>query len=379
MNPICVIGQAREPIPINRRRSFRRHIRCGFACWCGEDPGVTNVVTLDDLTPDNHATSACRGFRKRWANKKSEGSEKSDPMAGASFVDLEQLGLGRSTPSLIAPESDLDSSPQFDDGVIGSASASQSWQIILSCQTPSGLISNSPENKVAQPIFDADPLPKVDLRHDVSWKTALESPMEASEQKTDQVSGPSGSLQPVFVRCVHSIREQTFIEVRERDMQAAIGKWQLVVRRNSSASDVGIQIERDPTHSFEILRASMGVKSPNTVLSRANAMLAYIRWHCLEFTSELLLPLQEEHAWRYVSHLNSIHAPPSRATSFVQACRFAHHILGFRGAVEVVNSRRITGLSEIRLAVFISQPAKQARALTVYDLQQLRRIASESQ
>ncbi len=338
--------------------------------------GAINIETLEDVMPNDQASVACRGFRKRWANKRSEGSDKSDCTDVLSGVDLDRDIASPATPSLFAPVDDFDHPPQFDNGVVGSASSS-------AVMADHSFLSNAKwsqiqlpwESKMMQPIFDADPLPKVDLRHDVSWKAAMGVHLETGEPEADKTPEPSGSLQPVFVKCVHSIREQTFIEMRERDMHAAIIKWHLVVRSNSSASDVGIQIERDPIHGLEIIRASMGVKSPNTVLSRANAMLAFMRWHCIEFPSEPLLPLREEHAWRYVSFLSESHAPPSRATSFIQACRFSHHILGFRGAIEVVNSRRITGLSEIQLAD--KQPAKQARPLTVYEMQQLHKISGD--
>lgn len=338
--------------------------------------GATSTVIREDPVSDHNVVAACRGFHKRWANKKSEGSEKSEALDDASSFDPDRMLSGIMTPSIMDPDSP-EQSQHFDDGVIGTADAS-------SAMSDNAFLSNAKwsniqlpwESKVMQPIFDAELLPKVDLRQDISWKAALNPPVDASKQKPEPVAESMGSLKPVFVKCVKAIRGQTFIETRERDMQAAISKWHLVLRSNSSASDVGRQIERDPTQAFEILRASMGVKSPNAVLSRANAMLAYMRWHSLELTSEPLLPMQEEHAWRYVSHLSSIHAPPSRATSFVQACRFAHHILGFRGALDVVTSRRITGLSEIQLAD--KEPAKQARPLTVYELQQLHRIAGES-
>lgn len=277
---------------------------------------------------------------------------------------------------MIAPDSP-ERSRRSPDGPVGDASSSSVMaDHVFLTNAKWSQIQLPWESQVMQSIFDAEPLPRVDLRQDISWKDALEpAPMQLSN-KPEELSEPAGSLQPVFVKCVKAIRDQTFVEMRQRDMQAAVSKWFLVVRSNSSASDVGIQIERDPTHAFEILRASMGVKSPNTVLSRANAMLAYMRWHSLEFTSEPFLPMSEEHAWRYISHLGNIHAPPSRATSFVQACRFAHHILGFRGASDVVSSRRITGLSEIQLAD--KEPAKQARPLTVWELQQLHRIAGDA-
>ena len=76
-----------------------------------------------------------------------------------------------------------------------------------------------------------------------------------------------------------------------------------------------------------------------------------------------MLPLKEEAAWQYVSHLKESQASASKATSFVQACRFCHYVLGVEGALQVVSSRRVCGLADIQLSG--KREAKQARPLTV--------------
>ena len=82
----------------------------------------------------------------------------------------------------------------------------------------------------------------------------------------------------------------------------------------------------------------MGVKSPSTVMGRANSMLSFLRWHTVNLPAEPFLPLRESHAWEYVSFLSSSKAPASRASAFIQSCRFAHFVLGMRGADEIFKS-----------------------------------------
>ena len=234
------------------------------------------------------------------------------------------------------------------------------------------------EQSCVKQIFDEELLPKRDLQHDLACRPI------ADQMKLDDVQpsafslGQHPSLQPVFEKCGQSIREHTFMESEmrvEKDMQAAVVKWSIIIRSNSKASAIGLQIEQDPLNDLRTIRASMGVKSPNTVLSRANAMLAYMRWHTIEHPLVDFLPMREEHAWAYIAFLSQDNAPPSRSQSFVHTCRFAYHIIGFHGALDVVSSRRNIHLSEIQLSEKV--PSKQARPLTVYELQQLHQIASD--
>ena len=139
-------------------------------------------------------------------------------------------------------------------------------------------------------------------------------------------------------------------------------------------SIVGRQINASPGEMLDIVRAAMGVKSPSTVLPRANSMLAFMRWHTLELPNDDLVPLREEAAWQYVSFLRSSGASASKATSFVQACRFCQYVLGVEGSLQVVPSRRVCGLADIQLSG--KRKAKQARPLSVKEMQDLHRVAS---
>ena len=225
-------------------------------------------------------------------------------------------------------------------------------------------------------IFGEDVLGlSTDLRQDASWIEAVTHvPVStiAADSSNPASSGPE--LKPAFVKCVKAIREQSFVEMRETEMKAAVTKWSLFLRSSLEHSVVGKQINSSPGEMLDIVRAAMGVKSPSTVLSRANSMLAFMRWHTLGPPNDEMLPLKEEAAWQYVSHLKESNASASKASSFVQACRFCHYVLGVEGALQVVSSRRVCGLADIQLSG--KREAKQARPLTVKEAQDLHRVAS---
>ena len=143
-----------------------------------------------------------------------------------------------------------------------------------------------------------------------------------------------------------------------------------IIRSSLEHSVVGRQINSSPGEMLDIVRAAMGVKSPSTVLSRANSILAFMRWHTLGPPNDNMLPLREEAAWQYVSHLKESGASASKATSFVQACRFCHYVLGVEGALQVVSGRRVCGLADIQLS------GKREAKHTVKEAQDLHRVAS---
>ena len=205
-------------------------------------------------------------------------------------------------------------------------------------------------------IFGEDVLGlSTDLRQDASWIEAVTHvPVStiAADSSNPASSGPE--LKPAFVKCVKAIREQSFVEMREAEMKAAVTKWSLFLRSSLEHSVVGKQINSSPGEMLDIVRAAMGVKSPSTVLSRESR--------------------KEEAAWQYVSHLKESNASASKASSFVQACRFCHYVLGVEGALQVVSSRRVCGLADIQLSG--KREAKQARPLTVKEAQDLHRVAS---
>ena len=327
-----------------------------------------------DLSADgdgNDATPPLLGFRSRWLSRDRNLQDEADETGP---FDEEAGG----TPRVDWDTESVPANPEQPTGVVVDEKDAK----VLANHT---FLSNVKWSSISMPwesgffvknIFGEDVLGlSSDLRQDASWIEAVTHvPVStiAADGSNPASSGPE--LEPAFVKCVKAIREQSFIEMREAEMKAAVTKWSLFLRSSLEHSVVGKQINSSPGEMLDIVRAAMGVKSPSTVLSRANSMLAFMRWHTLGPPNDEMLPLKEEAAWQYVSHLKESQASASKATSFVQACRFCHYVLGVEGALQVVSSRRVCGLADIQLSG--KREAKQARPLTVKEAQDLHRVAS---
>jgi hypothetical protein len=117
----------------------------------------------------------------------------------------------------------------------------------------------------------------------------------------------------------------------------------------------------------------MGVKSPNTVMKRANAIMMYYRWHAVHGHFPFL-PFNESDVWQFVLSQQPNPVAASRSQSLVQALRFCPHVLvGFEKALECANSRRIVGQSHIQMS--LKSPARQARPLSVAEERILHAVA----
>ena len=90
---------------------------------------------------------------------------------------------------------------------------------------------------------------------------------------------------------------------------------------------------------------------------------------------EGFLPLQEQHVWGYLRHLQDSGAAPTKATSFLQAVRFCHYVLQLKGADTCMTSRRLQGSAELQLA--LKGPTRQARPLTVDEVKRLHRVTMD--
>ena len=123
----------------------------------------------------------------------------------------------------------------------------------------------------------------------------------------------------------------------------------------------------------EVLLAILGTRRPGTVIKRVNSLLHFYRWACVEDVGDFL-PFKEEIIWAYVRHLHTSNAAPTKATSFVQALRFSHYVLGVDGANLCITSRRVVGSAELQLAT--KEPTRQARALTVAEVKRLHSVTT---
>ena len=153
---------------------------------------------------------------------------------------------------------------------------------------------------------------------------------------------------------VHDIASQAFgafkdlhpAREREQTMDKAVCKMHHVVGRidpSRLSPELGrsFEGEKSGNMSLETIGACIGLRSPQTVLKRANAILSFLRWADKE---ELETPVAEEAVWDYFSLLKKEGSPPSRASALLSAFRFVNYVLGV-DLKDILCSRRVCGLS----------------------------------
>ena len=137
---------------------------------------------------------------------------------------------------------------------------------------------------------------------------------------------------------------------RETDVSnkrnSLLTSWERVMRWGLDASKVGRLMAREGSYEeeLEVLRLALFEKSNSTLAGRLAPLLAYTK--CWKTKSENLeWPPDEASAYRFLK----IHAgptmPASRASQFMEALRFLHHVLGF-DLQDALSSRRLTGYAE---------------------------------
>ncbi len=82
-------------------------------------------------------------------------------------------------------------------------------------------------------------------------------------------------------------------------MKRAVGKLAFFLLLDLESSGVGRQISSCRHETNEIIRAVVGVKSPNTIMKRMNALLSYYRWHKINMEGTCY-PIQEGQLWQYL-------------------------------------------------------------------------------
>lgn len=186
---------------------------------------------------------------------------------------------------------------------------------------------------------------------------------------------------PVFETCISSGDDIHFHSKRQQLRDAAIGKFLGVLRYDLDASVTGRQIlgecQHDPQqkHAYEIVDAVLGVKSPATLIKRANVLLAFTRWFARVGRTESN-PFHEHVIWEYFQHLKFSGAPATKADTMMSSLRFAFHVLGFTCLAGALSSRRLVGACEIMLAG--KRLLKQALALTVQQVVSLHSIMTDA-
>ncbi|CAK8997255.1 Retrovirus-related Pol polyprotein from transposon TNT 1-94, partial [Durusdinium trenchii] len=184
----------------------------------------------------------------------------------------------------------------------------------------------------------------------------------------------------IFETAISKISDRSYEENRTRLYNLAVGKWHSILKSCLIASDVGRKIAALDEHwtqsqeTEEIIRAVLGVRSPTTAISRANAILRFLRWSS-EMPSSADIPYTEDFAWKYVCFLKDSGYAPTSASSLLSACRYAFFVFGFECMEEIINSKRVQGLSDILFSA--KRFLKQARILSVLQVKALHTILSD--
>jgi len=265
------------------------------------------------------------------------------------------------------------SSERWDEKRSPVVSASQHDALFARC-----LLSNCDFSGIKMPwevgifkdIFEDGPFPQqlvpsMEISSDCSFPFGVEPQLVA--EKVADVAKTTSSC-PVFSTCVSSADGELYEERRANLREAAIGKLLIILRHCLLASVTGRHIialgnvELQTAGAGDIVDAVVGVRSPATLVKRANSLLSFLRW-VAKSCSDVVNPFEEETLWKYFQFLRDVGAPATRADSTLSALRFAHFVLGFDSLAGAVSSRRLIGISEIMLAG--KRLLKQAAVLTV--------------
>ena len=181
----------------------------------------------------------------------------------------------------------------------------------------------------------------------------------------------------LFQHVVKKAADVSAQTVRAKKRAQAIESWWELISTRMSASIVGRQIEVDATAdnvheiALEILDACFALKSPGTLYKRYYGLKSYYDWHCKRWGLDWL-PMTEGKAWAYVKFLKESAAPPTKACTFIEACRFSWYILGLDGTGEVESSLRVRGVSaQMKIK---KRPWSPADVLTILEVKKLHSI-----
>ena len=343
-------------------------------------PQQPSVLSASQLL-DHDETQKLKGFRKKWlgepvGNQAADGVSKVSEdfeamMDGASFIQP-------TTPASSAPEVASETHEfEVTNVLTGPVAMSTDIDTAVDRQFITNLDLNFIklpwETGVMKQIFGND---SVDTGLSMSSTWNLVQPLRETfhDDVPLETSAHQHAPSSLFAHVVKGTKDLTYFEDRERMMLRGVAKWCIVIECDLGLSEIGRLCFDCPEEMHSSVRAALGTKSPNTVVSRANAFLAMMRWHCNSSPHEPFLPVTESMVWRYVQWLRDNNCPPTKPSGLMQSVRFAHYIFGIDGSAAVLKSRRVSGACDLALA---GKPVtKQARALTVAEVKKIHSFAA---
>ena len=154
---------------------------------------------------------------------------------------------------------------------------------------------------------------------------------------------------------VFKVLSDVDVDAQQRKaVRLAVDKWIVIMQRNRKMHP---ECEVDP----QALEACIGSRAAGTASKRAGSILTFLRWFDT-IVGANLDPFTDDMFWRYMQFLDGSQAPPSKASSFLSALRFAYFVMD---VINIPNkiSRKCVGAAERMLANL--GDLKQAPPLTV--------------
>ena len=202
---------------------------------------------------------------------------------------------------------------------------------------------------------------------------AVEVDDQAAMQTAVVVSAP---VRPsgMFEKVVRKVHGEPFLVERASKRSLAVELWWDLLADNLECHEPGrlALLEADgadiKAHGLASLDACFAVKSPGTLLKRYYSLRSYFHWDDKEDDGRHL-PLKESKAWAYLLYLKRVAAPPTKATSFMEAVRFCSFVLHMSGTESILQSLRVKGLAAQMYAT--KRPWKPADTLSVSQVMKL--------
>lgn len=154
---------------------------------------------------------------------------------------------------------------------------------------------------------------------------------------------------------------------REIERDQVLLKWLEAVLLVPEESRVGKQLmatdveSSDKGKHLQILADTLRSKSTRTLNLRVSSLLLYIRWLRKHSPDEQFLPFVESTVYEYMCSIRSAACSATRGTTFISTLAFVKDVLGMSGALDCVESARISGAA---LEMYLTKrPLKQAPPL----------------
>ena len=161
---------------------------------------------------------------------------------------------------------------------------------------------------------------------------------------------------------MHSKRK---LESFDDKMALLSQRFELLLAHEYSGSSLGRLIkDRPQCERLSLVAEALGGKSVNTLRKRISSATKYVAWCCEQGTCAF--PIDADVVVNYTAKSGGVGATFTSISSFLETCRFLHHVLGVDMRDNAVSNPVVQG--RLRAARLTRPPRRQARPLSVAEV-----------